>query len=250
MLCYKIKNTFFSYYEKTKVMRLKHIFLILTACMLMTSCIQRTKVTGTIEHCKESYAMLYKMHPYGLEFQDTVLLIKGRFTQHLDTGVNIYILRFNDTCLASFITTTGSEINITAQSPAINHTLTVTGNKESELLMASRRQLLTLENQVQALSEQFIAQQQSEQLDSLDMALQEQFNTYFEAHRAYLEQFIAAHPDKLASLLAFYQTLGRNQFFSPIEDKAILENLYQHLHKTYPESEYVIDLEEKLGYDE
>ena len=40
------------------------------------------------------------------------------------------------------------------------------------------------------------------------------------------------------------------QFFSPIEDKAILENLYQHLHKTYPESEYVIDLEEKLGYDE
>ncbi|MBO7346307.1 MAG: hypothetical protein J6U29_01950 [Bacteroidales bacterium] len=113
---------------------MKHIFLILTACMLMTSCIQRTKVTGTIEHCKESYAMLYKMHPYGLEFQDTVLLIKGRFTQHLDTGVNIYILRFNDTCLASFITTTGSEINITAQSPAINHTLTVTGKRRKRTI--------------------------------------------------------------------------------------------------------------------
>ena len=62
--------------------------------------------------------------------------------------------------------------------------------------------------------------------------------------------FIEKNPDKLASLLAFYQTLGRNSFFSPSEDKAILQNIYQTLAQTYPNSEYILDLGEKLSIND
>lgn len=234
-----------------KFKRIITILLSIIVLILSFSCKQRTKISGHIANYNKQYAVLYKLTPSSIEAEDTVLLTNGHFVHYPKVeNISVYLLRFNDTCFASFILQALDTLYIKATAPNINRSMEIKGNIETELLQQTRQQLFLLEDSVKKLSDYFIAHQYDTQLDSLHRILEHQFNIYYDNHRAYLQNFIEKNPNKLASLLAFYQTLGRNSFFSPSEDKAILQNIYQTLSQTYPNSEYILDLGEKLSIND
>ena len=222
---------------------------MLLLLLLFVSCGKTTKITGGISNTPQKYAMLYKMLPYELEWMDTILLVNGKFSYLLHPDeMTIYVLRFNDTCFASFAMNAGEKVHIEAQYPDINRSMNIQGNEETRLMFQTRQQLFALDDKVKTLSEQF--RQNSMPMDSLNQQLMTEYDTLYQAHKCWLKQFILSHPQYLASLTAYYQTLGRNAFFSVPEDRYLLDTLYRHLSLAYPNSMYVRDLAEKLGYND
>lgn len=218
---------------------------------LFAACNKTAEITGHISQNPQKYAMLYKMLPYELEFMDTILLVKGKFSYLLHPDeMTIYVLRFNDTCFASFAMKEGDKIHIEAEYPDMNRSMDIQGNEETRLMLQTRRQLFLLDDRVKILSEQFIQNSGSLSPDSLNQYLMLQYDTLYHQHKLWLKEFILSHPQYLASLTAYYQTLGRNAFFSWSEDRYLLDTLYQYLSQTYPNSMYVCDLAEKLGNDD
>lgn len=222
-------------------------------CMIfcLCACNHTTKISGVIHQSKQQYAMLYAMLPQGMEYVDTVLMVNGKFSYVCNIEeATVYVLRFSDTCFASFVLLPGEKVNIEAQADNINRTLHIQGNEETLLLNESRARLTLLDDKVKVLSEEFKQCHTPEEMDSVNQCLMLQYDTLYQEHKQWLKRFILAHPQRLASLMAFYQTLGCNSFFTAQQDAYLLDTLYHHLIISYPQSVYVEDLAEKLGYDD
>lgn len=215
------------------------------------ACSHTTKIKGIIHGSNKQYATLYAMLPQGMEYVDTVLMVKGKFSyvSHINEPT-VYVLRFSDTCFASFVLLPGEQVSIEAQADNINRTLCLQGNEETLLLNESRTRLTLLDDKVKLLSEEFKQCHTPEEMDSVNRELMLQYDTLYQEHKLWLKQFILAHPQCLAALMAFYQTLGCNSFFTTQNDAYLLDTLYHHLSVSYPQSMYVADLAEKLGYDD
>ncbi len=230
---------------------LKRISLILLACSCLIACSKKARIYGEITGMDNKYAVLYKILPQEKLMEDTILLLKGKCNFTIpQENIGVYVLQFDDTSFVSFIVQKGDMVKFKADNNNINRTLSIEGCEETLLHWQCRQALFVFEDKVKALSKQFIAQQTTADMDSLNQAMILQYDTLFEQHKTYLETFIKSHPDKLAALLAFYQGLGRRTFFNSQTDKDLLDFIYQHLQQVYPQSEYVLDIKERLGYDD
>jgi RecG-like helicase len=205
-------------------------------------------ISGVIENYDKSCFVLRQILPDEVISIDTILVLNGKFSYGLKSNqVGIYLLQFDDTLFTSFIVNSGDKLVFYADANNLKQTYNMQGNEETKLLIENQRKLEQLYQKTKLLSDRFIQSVYKDNFDSLICVLDSMYAVNFDNHKKYLTDFILSHPDKLASLMAFYQSLGNNAFFSMEEDSKLLETIYPVLSKTYPNSIYIDDLKEKLA---
>lgn len=211
-------------------------------------CRQKTSISGQFDNCKQNYFVLYQILPNEVELMDTLLLLNGRFSHSIKNDqIRAYLMQFSDTTFISFIADVGEKLIFSGDVNNLQSSYNVEGSEETDLLLANNRKLDTLYIETRRLSNEFIKYASENYSDSIITVLDSMYIVHFNAHKEYLIGFIRSHPDKLASLFAFYQTLGNNAFFSMKEDTDLLREIYLSLSQKYPNNLYITDIEEKLG---
>ncbi len=234
-------------------MKTERFWVIIAMLCCLCACSKKAAIKGEITGMETKYAVLYKVLPQEKVIEDTVLFVKGKCSFTIpQESIGVYILQFEDTSFVSFIIQKGDRVTFSANKCNINRTLQMEGNEETMLHWQCRKELFVFEDKVKNLSRQFITRHQYADADVYDLnqVMLQKYDSLYETHRSYLEHFIRNNPDKLAALLAFYQGLGRRKFFNSQTDRDLLELIYQHLQPVYPQSEYILDLKERLGYDD
>ena len=227
-------------------MKLKIAICFLLVVLLWGCRRDRIIILGEITNCNNSYLVLMQILPQEVVVIDTVLFLNGKFSHYIKSEeVGVYLLEFSDDVFLSFIADLGDRLIFSGDASNLLKTYNIQGNNETELLIETRRKLDQIYQQTELLSKEFVRYTYRDDFDSI-RKIDSAYTALFDTHKAYLTDFIRSYPDKLASLMAFYQTLGRNAFFSVEQDRELLEIIYVALSKKYPNSIYVKNLEEKL----
>ena len=227
-------------------MKFKIIICFLWIILLLSCKQNKIIISGEIEHCNNSYLLLMQVLPDEVIPIDTVLVLNKKFFHRIKSEeVGVYLLKFSNDVHLSFIADKGDNLIFSGDAYNLLKTYTIQGNEETKLLMATRRKLDDIYRQTELLSKEFVRHTYNDNFDSLKI-IDSAYTALFEQHKAYLTDVIRSNPDKLASLMAFYQTLGRNAFFSIKDDKKLLEEIYPILSKKYPNTLYINDLKKKL----
>jgi hypothetical protein len=234
--------------NKTFIHIPKGLFAALCVLFLLTACHRnRIMISGVIDNYHKPFLVLNQILPNELIPVDTVLLLNGKFSYRIKSGqVGVYLLQLTDTSFVSFIGNPGDKLVFYADANNLTQTYNVTGNEETKLLIETQRKLEQLYQRTKLLSDQFVQSVYCDNFDSVKLAIDSIYKVNFDEHKKYLSNFILTHPDKLASLMAFYQLLGNTPFFSVKEDRHLLDSICPTLSNTYPKSIYMDDLKEKL----
>jgi hypothetical protein len=237
---------------REKLFNIQNLLLTI-ACItiLFTACNRnRVIISGVIENCDKPWFILKQILPDEVFPVDTVLLFKDKFSCRIKSDqVGIYTLQLTDTLFISFIANPNDKLIFYADANNLMQTYDIQGNEETKLLIENQRKLEQLYQETKLLSNQFIQSTYHNNFDSINRVIDSIYTINFNEHKKYLTDFILSHPDKLASLMAFYQRLGSNAFFSIEEenDRQILDSIYPLLSNTYSNSIYIYDLKEKLS---
>jgi hypothetical protein len=227
-------------------MKLKIIICFLSIILLLGCKQNKIIISGEIEHCNSSYLLLMQILPDEVVAIDTVLILNGKFSHRIKSEqVGVFLLKFSNDIFLPFIAEKGDKLIFSGDADNLLKTYTIQGNEETKLLLKTQRELDDVYRQTELLSKEFVRHTYNDNFDSIKI-IGSIYTVLFEQHKAYLTDFIRSNPDKLASLMAFYQTLGHNAFFSIKEDKKLLEEIYPILSKKYHNSLYINDLKEKL----
>jgi uncharacterized protein YfaA (DUF2138 family) len=227
-------------------MKLKIIIFIISVVFLLGCSGDKIVISGEIKNCNNSYLPLIQIYPDEVVVIDTVLLLNGKFSHRIKSKeVGVYLLKFSDDVFLSFIADAGDKLIFSGNDSNLLNNYDIQGNKETKLLMETQRKLEEVYRNTKPLSKDFVRYTENNHLDSIQI-IDSLYNVLFETHKTYLTNIIRSNPDKLASLMAFYQKLGVNTFFSVEKDRELLEMIYFALLKKYPNSIYVEDLKEKL----
>ncbi len=221
------------------------VFILLL--LAFAGCQQKTSISGQFDNCQQDYFVLYQLSPDELLPMDTVLLIKGYFSHSIQNDqIGAYLMQFSDTAFIPFIADAGEKLTFSGDINNLQGGYDIQGSEETDLLLTNNRKLDTLYMETRKLSNEFVKYASGDYSDSAIAALDSMYYVYFNAHKEYLTGFIRSHPDKLASLFAFYQTLGNNAFFSMKEDSHLLREIVPSLSARYPDNVYVNDIKIKL----
>ncbi|MDR0367604.1 MAG: DUF4369 domain-containing protein [Bacteroidales bacterium] len=229
----------------------KSIVVLWLALFVLAGCNKsKVRISGQFDNCRNDYFVLYQIFPGdldGLEQIDTVALLNGHFLYSIKTGqIGVYLMKFSDTVLLPFIADKGEKLVFSGDARHLPSHCEVQGSEETALLWQNNRKLDTLYLKIKKLSNEFIKYAGEHYSDSVIAVLDSMYYAYFNAHKEYLTHFILSNPDRLAALLAFYQTLGNNPLFTLKEDGELLRKIYPFLSKRYPNSIYVEDIQDKL----
>jgi len=227
--------------------KISKIFVILL--IFSTSC-RRNQIhlSGQFENADRRYLLLSKiMEADDIVFVDTILLLNGRFSHDVtEQDIGIYLLRYDDNTVLSFIAQNGDRLVFSGNAQDLNKTIDIQGNEETRLLLETRRKLNQFYDKTKEWSAIFLKHTYEDDFTETCNYLDSLYYQEFDAHKEYLKQFITKNNGKLATLPAFYQKIGNNAFFNEQKDRFLLQEIYNGLRQTYPNSVYVEDLREKL----
>jgi len=228
---------------KTKI-----AILFLALLTLSVSCKEeKTVLFGEFKNSTIGEFPLYKILPDDVVFWDTIQAIEGKFIYQLnEKDIGIYLIAYNEDNLYSFIAQKGDRLIFSGNADSLKQTFNVKGNQESELLLQTRQKLDQFYDKTEQLSKMFINSRYTNQHEAVIHHVDSIYQTEFDAHKKYLTQFIRQNKGKLATLLAFYQKIGRVQFFCEENDSELLKEIYEELTKTHPQSIYVTSVSEKF----
>jgi hypothetical protein len=207
-------------------------------------------VKGKFENNHYAYCVLDEVRPYEIAALDTILLINNGFSYFVNTiEKGFYRIRFDDTTFITFIAGDKDNISLTGDLLCIKNTQNIIGNEESKLFLEVNRKVHEMYLITDSLAKIFVAYKDTEAFDSIRTQLDSCYYHNFEYYKNYLRDFIIQHPNKLASISAFYQKIGYRNFFSDIEDKELLDKMIKELSIAYPSNQHVIALKERLEHD-
>ncbi len=207
-------------------------------------------VKGNFENCRFNYCVLDEVRPYEIVTLDTILLIKNSFSHFVNTlEKGFYRIRFDDTTFITFIAGNKDNIFLSGDVLDIKKTQKIIGNEESELFLEVNRKVYEMYLITDSLAKIFVAYKNTTAFDTIRPQLDTCYYKNFDYYKNYLKDFIIQHPNKLASISAFYQKIGHRNFFSSTEDRELLDRMIKELTIAYPSNQHVIALKEKLNHD-
>ena len=222
------------------------LFLICSACKQ-----NQVKLSGRFENAERRFLLLSKITESNeIAFLDTVLLLNGSFSHTVtEDEIGIYLLEYDHSTILTFIAQSGDRMVFTGDARDLDKTYDVQGNQETQLFLETRRRLNLFYDKTKEWAAIFERHKYADNSDAVTDYLDSLYNQEFETHKEYLTHFIRENKGKLATLPAFYQKIGKIAFFDRQKDRALLQEIYDGLSQTYPNSIYVKDLQEKLEED-
>jgi len=221
------------------------LFALFFVC---TSCRQnQIHLSGKFKNADKRCLLLSKIEPNGVVLIDTILLLNGNFSHKITKEeIGIYLIKYDDNTLLSFIAQSGDRLVFTGDAKDFEKTYDAQGNEETRLLMETRYQLNQFKEKTKEWAAIFERHKYNVDYEKVTAHLDSLYNQEFNSHKEYLTQFIRKNKGKLATLPAFYQKIGFIAFFDKQKDHALLQEIYDGLVLTYPNSIYVEDLKEIL----
>jgi len=218
------------------------------ALLLCTSCENKGIILGgEFQNADRRHMVLYKIEPDNVVVLDTIFLQNGNFSYKLkEKAIGVYLLKYNDTTLLSFLAQGGERLVFSGDAQDLNKTYDVQGSEETRLLLETRRKLDQFYDKTKEWTTLFLQHTYTDDYEKTNAYLNSLYQEEFDAHIDYLTHFIRQNKGKLATMLAFYQKIGNNAFFDEEINNDLLREIYEGLQLTYPKSIYVEDLKEKL----
>ncbi len=231
-----------------KFYQITYKVLLFSMILLYSSCQKNGfTVKGDFTHNKYNFCVLDEILPTEIIPTDTILLLNNSFSHTINrTEKGFYRIRFEDTVYITFIAGEKDNISIKGNLDNIKNTQEITGNEESKLFLEVNKKIHEMYLITDSLSKIFLDQKDHEDFARISEELNASYFYYFNLYKEYLHDFIIQHPNKLASISAFYQKIGHRSFFSSEEDRELLEKMIKELSISYPNNQHVIALKEKL----
>jgi len=180
-------------------------------------------------------------------FVDTILLLNGRFSHAItEDETGIYLLKYDDNTLLSFIAHNGDKLVFSGDAQDLNRTYDVQGNEETCLFLETWHKLNQFKDKTKEWAAIYKRHKYEDNFEKVTAHLDSLYNQEFNAHKEYLTQFIRENKGKLVILTAFHQKLGYIAFFDRQKDRDLLQEIYDGLSQTYPNSIYTTGLREEL----
>ncbi|MDD3281652.1 MAG: DUF4369 domain-containing protein [Bacteroidales bacterium] len=218
------------------------------ACLFISCKKNGFTVKGDFSNNTHTYCVLDEIQPYDVIPIDTILLINNKFNHFVPcTEKSFYRIRFTKENNISFIAGDKDVISITADLNDTKKTQNISGNEESVLFLEVNKKIHEMYLITDSLSKIFVEYKGTDQFDSICNHLDSCYYQNFEYYQNYLKDFIIQHPNKLASISAFYQKIGHRPFFSVTENRELIEKMVKELSISYPNNQHVKALKEKLS---
>lgn len=205
-------------------------------------------VKGKFMKSNYKVCILDEVLPDEIVTKDTILLIDNGFSYFVPTiEKGFYRIRFDDTVAITFIAGNKDNILLEGNLSDIKNTQKISGNEESELFLQVNKKVHEMYLITDSLTKIFKQYENTEQFDSITVHLDSCYYRNFHLYRNYLYDFIIQHPNKLASISAFYQKIGHRNFFSSVDDRELLNKMVHELSISYPNNQHVIALKKRLN---
>lgn len=235
---------------------MKKLLLLLCICLLATACQQSKNqiiIEGSLQNAGHEKIILAIITPEGLSRVDSTTLRDGKFRfvikarteaeQQQASSPMMYQLILSPNNTLTTLAQGGDHIILNANAEKLIRNYQISGGEEAELV----RQLdSALNSFVEAADQLFIYYQANIFNDSIKNEIEQQYNPLVQKHKEFLTDFIEHHPDKMASLIAFYQNYNRRYFFDEMEDFDLLNNITNSLQKKYPDNPYILQMKQHV----
>lgn len=228
---------------------MKKLPLFLLAISMLAACTNRhtsVRISGDIQNGNTQKIVLALITSEGMELIDSANLKNGHFDFKVSSENELIKERENapmmfqlflteDNSLAT-MAKKGEKLVITADAEDLTKTYHISGGEEAVLMHQLDSALTQFVTKSEKLYETY---QKNMENDSSRAEIEAKYVKTLQNHRKYLEDFIATHPNNMASYIAFYQSYNRRNFFDMYQDLDLLKQINTNMSKVYPESEYV-----------
>jgi len=223
--------------------------LLLTTALLLAACGDRNTsvvISGDIRNGGNAKMTLALITADGLEKIDSTNLHDGHFEfkisseneliKERENAPMMFQLFLSDDNSVATMAKKGEKLTITADAQDLTKTYRISGGEEAVLIQQLDSSLTAF---IAAADSLYGIYEKNIENDSVRADIDAQYMKHVKSHRRYLEGFIAAHPNNMASYIAFYQSYNRRSFFDVYQDLDVLKQINANMSKVYPESEYV-----------
>lgn len=228
---------------------MKKLLFLFATVMLLAACTNRNmsvRISGDIRNGGNAKMTLALITAEGMETIDSINLHDGHFdfkissdnelVKERENAPMIFHLFLSDNNSIATMAKKGEHLEITADAENLTQTYRISGGEEAMLM----RQLdSALTGFIIIADSMYSIYEENLTVDSVRADINTQYMDQVKKHRRYLEGFIAAHPNNMASYIAFYQSYNRRSFFDVQQDIDVLKQINANMSKVYPESEYV-----------
>lgn len=216
---------------------------------MLAACTNRhtsVRISGDIQNGNTQKIVLALITSEGMELIDSANLKNGHFDfkvssenelikERENTPMMFQLFLTEDNSLAT-MAKKGEKLVITADAKDLTKTYHISGGEEAVLMHQLDSALTQFVTKSEKLYETY---QKNIENDSSRAEIEAKYVKTLQNHRKYLEDFIATHPNNMASYIAFYQSYNRRNFFDMYQDLDLLKQINTNMSKVYPESEYV-----------
>lgn len=226
--------------------------LIIIVSLFAFSCSNKKhnfKVEMRIKGAKESTVFLAKRTISGtIPVDSAVPDKKGNcklegFTKEAD----FYIVYAHPRQFINLIIHPGDDFRVLTDAHSFDVNYIIEGSKDSRLIQKLVNMQTRTLGQITEISERYENSMEQPDFPQIKAEIDSIYNQIVSTHKNFSIQLIEENKESLATLMALYQQLGRNEpVFDPKKDFQYYEMVDAHLSPLYPNSEAVIDLDRKV----
>ena len=235
---------------KNRINKIKTVLGVFL-CVLCFGCNRHGGVSfeGAISGAEGKYLTVSLILPEGENIADSVQIKNGHFKMTFpveDANPHFFEIRLCKDNAFTTLARKGENLMLEADASSLVRSYTISGSPDAELMQQLDRRLSLFADSAEILMEWFELDNSD---DTLHAQIERAHNRITENHAAFLRQFIHDNPQSLSCLAAFYQKYNHCVFLPEKENRELLETLYDHLQKQYPDSEDVQWLGNRLNRD-
>lgn len=214
-------------------------YLLILNIIFITSCHQNqnTVIQGQIQNLTPPVIYLYKVLPDEMILIDSTKIKNHKFNFNPEISeIGFYLLALNPENNVMFIIEPHQKLKINIRDTSLVASTSIEGSEENIRMRYLDSLLMNFSTQADHLMTIY---QNHKNNDSIRASVESSYLKMCTEHRHQLDEFIRLNPDSFAQIMAFYQKFNRRFFYSETKDITILQQIYNHLYKKYPENTHV-----------
>ena len=234
-------------------MKIKHVFYLTIACLLVISCNKRVKdnqfrISGTLEQGNQTALVVSKLDTTGYKTIDTIFTDKkGNFSASLPVDhPSIYKIALKDDNFIMFFAQSKDDLKLTANAASFSSTYIIDNSKTSEQLKFLNNENMKVRYQLAVMNDLL---QQSRGMDGFNDILakvKKEYSSLHQEERQFTLDFIDSNLGTLASIVALHRTFD-GQWLIYADELEIHNKVLEGLKKTMPNNPQTIFLQNSIN---
>ena len=221
--------------------------LVLSSFALLFSCKEESKdgIKATVLYSDE--VIVSEITPQQLKPIDTLLITERVFSYSPDVTAPVFLLfEFPSGSRIPVLYKPGEQIELAINDTAEFGTFTATGSVSADRMARQRDLFVATARFFDSINYVNALYTDSANFADVRAGLNDALRNRLDEHRVALEAIIDEDTTDLANIMAFYQSLGRIEFFNVDRDILYYEKVDRGLQATHPENEHAKYFHQRL----